>query len=385
MDKFKLLLIGNASHQYIISFVKSLKSSFENISITIISTKSEETNNLENNLYDDYYASLDDSKFISRIKGLRAIFRIWNTYSIIRKSGLAYDAIMIHYAHPWWALICNQIKKRTKNLIIVIWGSDFYRAKNKDQRKLNRMFKFADNIIIDSPQTISDFNSKFWKYINKVRLCYFGCEPIEHIKKIREFPNNRQRSCIALKLPDDKKINVTIGHNGSKAHQHISILKEFSTLNDGIKKKIRIILPMTYGLDSEYLKKIKIACKDINIEYRIFTDFMTEFNVANLRNITDIMINLQTTDTFSGSMREVLYSEGLVINGSWLPYQFLRELGIYYEEVDSIQQLPKKLEEIISNYSNYKMKCKDNPFKIYNISSWNTVIQSWKDVIILQR
>jgi hypothetical protein len=84
-------------------------------------------------------------------------------------------------------------------------------------------------------------------------------------------------------------------------------------------------------------------------------------------------------------MREVMYCGGVVISGSWLPYQFLKKIGIYYEEVKSIEELPAKLNKILSDYSLYREQCKDNPSKIYDISSWHQVIYKWKEIIELHR
>jgi len=97
------------------------------------------------------------------------------------------------------------------------------------------------------------------------------------------------------------------------------------------------------------------------------------------------MINVQITDAFNGSMKEVLYCGGIVINGSWLPYQFLKDTDIYFEEVDSVEQISDKLEKIIMNYSYYQEQCKNNAVKIYEFSNWSKLIHQWKEVIKQQR
>jgi hypothetical protein len=372
------LLIGDANHQYIIVFTKWLKVAFPNIYISIISTNPNTKNELINNPYDDLHIALSNSNLISKVKGFRTLYTAWNIYRIIKTKRLGTNAILIHYAIPWLALISKQVKKRTGNFSIALWGSDFYRA--KDKKSLDKLFNYVDNIIIATPQMIEDFNVEYGTYSEKVHLCYFGNEPLEYLDNSA----TRQQSCSIFNLSNDK-LNMTIGHNGSKAHQHIKILNELEKLKPETAKIIRIILPMTYGLNPEYLDEVIKLCKNTSIEYKIYTDFMTENEVAHLRNLTDIMINLQTTDAFSGSMKEVLYYGGVVINGSWLPYQFLKKMGVYFEEVNSVQELPEKLNKVISDYNYYKMQCIGNPSKIYDISSWAKVITKWKEVIELQR
>lgn len=378
MNRFNLLLIGDANHQYIIVFTKWLKVVFPDIFISIISTNLNTKDELINKPYDEIYYVLSNSNFISKFKGFRTLYRAWNVTRIIRTKHLGTNAILIHYALPWLVLVSKQLKRRTDNFTISLWGSDFYRAKNINS--LGEILKQADNIIISTPQMIEDFKVEFGTYINKVHLCYFGNEPLEYL----DISTTREQSCRIFNLPNDK-LNITIGHNGSKAHQHIKILNELCKLNSETANKIRIILPMTYGLNQDYLDEVKKTCKSTSIEYIIYTNFMTENEVAHLRNLTDIMINLQTSDAFSGSMKEVLYCGGIVINGSWLPYQFLKKLGIYFEEVNSIQELPVKLDEVISKYSYYQEMCKCNPSKVYDLSIWSKVITKWKEVIELQR
>lgn len=382
MSRFNLLLIGDANHQYIINFTKWLRTVLPNISISIISTSQNIRADAVNSNYDNVYLALSNTNYISKIKGLRILYMAWNTYRIIKIKRLGANAILVHFVVPWFAIISKHVKKRTQNLSVAIWGSDFYRAKNKNN--LNKILNYADNIIIDSPQTIQDFKVEFVCHMQKVKLCYFGNEPIENLKYFKETSVTRQQSCIYFKFSNEK-LNLTIGHNGSIAHQHIKIIKALLYMGPESTSKIRIILPMTYGLNANYLKEVESACKSTNIEYKIFTDFMTENDVAHLRNLTDIMVNLQTTDTFSGSMKEVLYCGSLVINGDWLPYQFLKELEIYFEEVNSVEELPEKLNKVISDYNYYKMQCIGNPSRIYDISSWSKVITKWKEVIELQR
>ena len=155
MNKFNLLLIGDANHQYIIAFTKWLKVVFPNISISIISTNPNTKEDLINIHYDDLYIALNNSNLISKVKGLRTLYKVWNVYRIIKTKRLGTNAILIHYALPWLPLLIKLIKKRTRNLSIALWGSDFYRAKTK--KSLNKILKQADNIIIGTPQMIEDF------------------------------------------------------------------------------------------------------------------------------------------------------------------------------------------------------------------------------------
>jgi hypothetical protein len=383
MNKFNLLIIGEANHQYNINFTKNLKLIFPNVSVKIINWG---TNNSHDNqlsiIYDEIYNSFNQSNLIYKIRGIRTFVRAWQTYRTIVNNKLGSDAILVQYLVPWLSLICSLIRNQTKNFIVVPWGSDIFRSKYK--KVIDIFFNNADNIIIGSPQVLELFNVDYKKYKSKFHLCFFGNEPIEYIRKIKDSLTEKSQSCDYFNLSRDK-LNITIGHNGSNSHQHIPILREFIYNKINHAYNVRFILPMTYGLNAEYLDDVKKTCEEVGIECVIYSEFMNDTDVAHLRNLTDIMINLQTTDGFSGSMREVMYCGGVVISGSWLPYQFLKKIGIYYEEVKSIEELPAKLNKILSDYSLYREQCKDNPSKIYDISSWHQVIYKWKEIIELHR
>lgn len=378
MKKFELLIIGDSDHQYIILFVKWLRTIFPNINVSIISTNPDSKCIYDKKIYDQGFLAIKNSNIFSRIKGLRSFYRAYSVYKLIKTNNLGSDSILVHYIMPWLSLISTKLKHCTKNFSITFWGSDFYRLGNKFL--LIHILKNVDNIIIATPQMILDFKKIFPQFNEKVHLCFFGNEPLEFLKS----NVSKKDSCDIFNITNNK-LNVTIGHNGSQAHQHLAIIDELKRVDKRILKLIRIIFPMTYGLDIEYLQKIKKACIDLEVEIKILTDFMNENEVAHLRNLTDIMINLQITDAFSGTMKEVLYCGGVVINGNWLPYQFLKEMDVYFVEVSSIPELSIKLSDIVVNYSFYKDLCKNNSLRIYNLSNWSQTIHNWKEVIKLQR
>lgn len=382
MKKFNLLIIGNANHQYIISFSHWLRTVMPGLSITIVSFHPIINKAKASEHFDRYFEVPPNSGVINKINGFRKFYLSWKLVRLFKNNDLRADTILIHHVDPYFIYISGFLRKRSLNYTLALWGSDFYRAKPKFYLKTN--LSFADNIVIGTPQMIDDFKLVFPSQMHKVSLCYYGNQPIENLKSFKEANITKQQSCSYFNMSADK-INITIGHNGTKTHQHLLILNQLNLLAAHIKERIRIILPMTYGLNSEYLNEVTALCENCAFDFRIFTDFMTEEEVAHLRNSTDVMVNLQTTDAFSGSMREVLYCGGIVINGSWLPYQFLKDLNVYFEEVSSVAEISAQISDIVLNFSSYKNRFENNPSKIYQISSWSHSIQQWKEVIEKQR
>ena len=172
-----------------------------------------------------------------------------------------------------------------------------------------------------------------------------------------------------------------MGHNGSLFNQHLPALKSLANLSQKIANRIRVILPLTYGLNSEYHEHIINACSNLKFETRLLTGFLNDEEVAHLRFITDVFINVQKTDAFCGAMREVLYAGGIVINGSWLPYNFLKEKNIYFRSIDTVEEVERTLISVLENYDEIKSRCENNFEAIFEMSSWRFVIHNWGRVI----
>jgi hypothetical protein len=89
------------------------------------------------------------------------------------------------------------------------------------------------------------------------------------------------------------------------------------------------------------------------------------------------MIQLQTSDQFSGSMQEHLYTRNVVITGSWLPYKTMKDFGVNFIEIDKVSELANSLAKVIANYNEYYSNTDNNPEAILKLSSWQYNIQDW--------
>lgn len=374
-----LLIIGDANHQYIANFCLWLKKTVPNLRITIISQT--HCTEIADKIYDEVcvYSHIDGLNIISRILNLllRYLFVKWH---LIKKKA-KYNTVFIHFVRPWQALIMRSLKRSSKNVVVALWGSDFYRAREKDFKKYMFIYDLADKIVIGSPMMMEDYKKKYPDFACKIELCYFGSTPIDLIKKGLRKTILRDENCDILGITSSK-INIQIGHNGSRAHQHIKIIKELEAFFDRYRDQIQLIIPLTYGLSEDYKKELKLLCNSLSVDTVLLFNFMSDEEVAHLRTVVDVMVNLQTTDAFSSAMREVLYAGGIVINGSWLPYKFIQDLGVYYEEVASLHQLPLKLHDVLDKLSSKKVLAQNNREIIYKISSWKEVIVNWSNLLI---
>ncbi|RAM60363.1 hypothetical protein DS67_06200 [Mesotoga sp. SC_4PWA21] len=144
---------------------------------------------------------------------------------------------------------------------------------------------------------------------------------------------------------------------------------------------------MTYGGRSEYKNRIAKLLNESGLNHLLFSNFMRDEEVALLRVASEIMIQVQKTDSLSSSMRESLFAGNIVITGDWLPYDTLDEKGVFMLKVSSVDEVGEKLVYALNNLDSLKEKCKKNPEIIWELSTWEKNIQSWIDMYeeLLQR
>jgi hypothetical protein len=371
----RLLLVGNANHQFITNLTNWLRKADSDIQIDILTTVPVKNNAAV--CYDKIF-HLDFNKLfyklINKIKGLRRYYRFLLYRELIAKLP-DYEIVHIHFLSVDAAFIAKEIKSSLDSqLVISVWGSDFYRLKNKNMKSFKKAFKTADKITFTNEKTRESFIEKLEWDISNCHICRFGLAPLEFLKKM----NKGSKECKKELGWDNQKLAITIGYNAHPTQQHIKIIEQLnSEAVAKLKNKVQLILPLTYGGDGKYIEKVQGAVEGSTFEYKMYTNYLTDKEVAKIRKASDIMIQVQKTDQFSGSMQEHLYTGDIVITGSWLPYQTLKDYGVYFSEVDKLSELPGKLSSIIEYYDSYKKETVSNPEVINYLSSWEKNIKDW--------
>jgi len=287
-----------------------------------------------------------------------------------------YDVMQLLWIEREWVYFRHLIRNRTKKLNLNVGGSDFYRAGMSELEHKRSLIEAADNITAETPGTIGSFIDYYGLAVNeKMGLLPFGIEVLDFINR------NRNTSIINMKkrfkVPEDKII-VTCGHNANGIHQHLKIIDALVQMPEEIKEKIICIFPMTYPEEQiAYIDKVRSKLANSGLEYIILTDFMDFQSMAEYALISDIMIHVQTTDQLSSTMLEEMYAGSVVIAGSWLPYQSLHEMGIYFLDVDEVADITNTVADAVMNINEYKQRCEGNPEIIWNHSSWDSLAPKW--------
>lgn len=287
------------------------------------------------------------------------------------------DIINIHFLYPIHRYLWSDIKSSCDKTVVTIWGSDFYRAKKDNLKKMETIISECDALTFGNELTAEDFK-KFYNKLDlndKIYIRRFGLRPLEFLQN-NNISSKEAKKDLGLAKG---KIIVMVGYSSNSGHQHEEIIRNLNKMNQELLKDIIVIFPMTYG-DLSYRDKIEKKLRGSEFDYILLKDFMPYEDVAKLRLASDIMINVQISDQFSGSMQECLFAGSVVITGSWLPYDTFWENGIFALQIQKISELNGMLKYALNNLDNLKEKSKKNKDIIWELSSWKKNAPKWLDM-----
>lgn len=299
---------------------------------------------------------------IPKIKGF--LSKIINKEKRLLKIATNYEVIDFHYSTKEYD---NMIKKLadTKVIKITFWGSDFYRANIERKEQQRQLMHLAYQIGVTTETMKSDFVEYFKDFHDKLRVANFGLYQFEVISEILKKPYPPK-----FKTEEYKdKLMIVCGYNGSEGQQHLILIEAIDKIDQNIKNRMFLVFPMTYGGEVSYLKMIEAKLNNLNIPFLFLTNHLSNVDIAKLRLETDIAINIQTTDAFSGSLQEHLFAENLLLVGDWLPYQILDDNQVFFKRIQ-ISSLGKNISDSIINFDILKSQTLGNREKMDNISSW---------------
>ena len=288
-----------------------------------------------------------------------------------------YDAIQLLWIEWPWAYCCRLIREKAVILNLNVGGSDFYRASKAEREYKRPLIACADRVTAETTRTIQEFREYYGTSIkNDVGLLPFGIEILDCIYSSSHLNANGLKQKFHIPI---NRIVITCGHNANSAHQHLKIIDALNRLPDNIQKQIVCVFPMTYpDVFADYRKEVCDRLQNVGFDSVVLTEFMDFQSMSEYALISDIMIHVQTTDQLSSTMLEEMYAGSVVIAGSWLPYQSLHEMGIYFLDVDTIPDVTVVLEEVVQNLDSYKEKCKGNSEIVWNYSSWDVLATKWR-------
>lgn len=295
---------------------------------------------------------------------------------IIKKHITPNQIVDIQWCGHYYSKYIKTIHKQSLKTFATLFGSDLYRTKAADRTEQRKIFETVDYIVMGV-----NMDDKFLEYFpgleNKIKYAQYGSNRLELIDQMQN-SINRDEIKTELNISKNKTI-VTLGYNAKPEQQHTIFLELLKNLHEDIKNSLVLIVPLTYGREyPEYLKNLKELLAKSGVEYILLENRLTDQELVKTKIVSDITINLQTTDALASSVKEAFASFDVVIVGDWLPYDIYKNLGIYFVSC-SLKKLEENFLSVLKNLNDQKEKCKHNKQKTLEFASWKYLIPQFID------
>ncbi len=367
----KCLVVGNADSIYIKSLIEKTMLAY-NDKVSVLSK--------DNKIYSDYYAQ-KGVKVIKEKYSERKMGTLLCGINNLKAFKGKYDTISFHFITNRSLIMIPIAKMFGKRVFISYWGSDILREK-KGSFLAKAVLKLVDGITVINSEMLKKFHLLYGrKYDKKIHMIDFGSDNIDYMSQTSSAEEQIRNK---YNIENDKVI-ISVGYNSSEEQQHLKVLEKIVLLPEEQKKKIHLILRITYGSGSEeYKNKIKELTKNSGCTYSFFESYLSDEEVSEITKMTDIFIHAQTTDAQSATMCEHLYCKCLVLNPQWIRYKEL-EKKVFYLSFKDYDDMFEILKDNISQkeMSSYYDKMNSNSDVIFKICSWETYIPKWRKLYLL--
>lgn len=273
-----------------------------------------------------------------------------------------------------------------KKIVCSFWGSDLMRTSDTfNHYFVKKALQRANVITCQSTEMREIILSKFGRTLyDKIQINNF---PIDEsvFNGIDTFLRSDE-SVVNFKKEygfSPTKINVVIGHNGNPQNNHLKCIAALRSFPQ--KEKLHLIVNLCYALPQDqydsYKEQLHTAFKETGIDYVIIEKFFTGDELVFSRLATDIFIHVPVSDALSATLTEMMYAGSIAITGGWLPYNTLRQLGLYYHDINEFDQLCGKLEGIVAHFEDEKTQSKNNASLIRNYFFRKQIVEKWAKIL----
>ena len=308
----------------------------------------------------------------------------WYVHEILNMFN-GYDIVNVHCINEERASIISLTPKHTK-VILSFWGSDLMAyAGVKNYSLLLQAIQRADIITLHSIEMREIFLSKFgreFKY--KVRMALFG-QRSEIFGIINSQTNNLRNVGIEVLHrygfnANDYDFILKIGYSGFNSLNHLKIIEECGKLSNEVKKKVLLVVPMTYGATPQYISEVQSLASTHDLSCCVLNNYLANEEALSLSFVCNIMCNLRDNDAFNNSMIETLLAGNILVSGAWLPYSELRKKKVYFHEIYEFVELSHVLKCIMQNIKLEMTKASGNYQKVEAIVGGKRTAESWSRI-----
>lgn len=369
----RLLLIGDPNSLYVQNYAMQLRKHYGAKLVMDIFATFAPKRDRKNMPYSSIYGQQNVTGGQSRF---RQVLRPILLRRFLKKKRGWYDVAHVLYCIQDLMIVKDSLRSASSRLILTVFGSDFYQLPEWKRQWFGAVYRSADFVTSNNTRAMEEIGKVYSLTPSKLRICRFGFNALDTLSKFKDIARSVSRD--RLNLPQEKVV-VCIGYNYDPIQQHLAILRSIET-DPALRAKkdlLFFLIPMTYGTDPVYKEKLSATLAQFPFQHATIERFLSEEDNAHLRKAPDIMIQLQKSDSLSASTQEHMFADNVLITGSWLPYDDLREAGIHFLTVDEPGEIGRALALCIENLPDEKRKTVNNPEMIYRMSSWGANLPSW--------
>lgn len=378
----KYLVIGDSNSMHIYNFVKTvLLPRGYDIHLVTLSTR------LIRQEYMDFYCGNSVKVHSIAEKGYRDLEntdRIHRIKHLIRKLNLMrevpyVDICHVHSVYKTSLMMVLLNRKKFGKLILSYWGGDIEDRTDSVVKLRAKCFEIADAITVTVKETYNEFQRIYGhRFDEKLSICRFATDGLNCIHDLStKVSRSECRNNYGI-LSD--RICITCGYSAYEEQHQDKCLEIIQSMDDEIKRKITVIVPMQYGrFDLAYISRVKKIAKECDFPCSILEEFVPFEMSAQLAIATDIYLHVRDTDAFSNALKEHVYSGSLVIKGDWLKYPELEEMGASVRSIPTLEDLGGVLLEVLSKFSITTDIDLFSP--IYELYSTPAIRSQWNGVI----
>lgn len=313
-------------------------------------------------------ASAQNKKFFAQLKNIFSEYDVFHFHFISRDSLAAMEYI-----------------DNSKYIILHFWGSDLFNTSGiANYVSQFNAIKRSDCVVTSGQEMSQFFLVKFGRNNSgKLRNAYFVIDNTMIDAIIAADKSTLRAKFLKERSIDPEKIVIEVGYNASFWQRHNDILGQISLLPQDQKKKLHLVIPMTYGSGKNphgYTDSVREAAESSGVSFTIEEEYMESSKMIEHVCSMDIKLNLRDTDNMNTAMIESFCTDTVMVAGSWLPYRSLKKAGVYFREVDKIDELSENLRSLISNIESEKKKCVANGVCVRKLFDDKNVSVNWKQI-----
>lgn len=286
-----------------------------------------------------------------------------------------FDKIIVIFGNPFYIGFASKLASKQSKIFTWFIGSDLLRSNFINDIFVKLIVNYSKSSVVCVNKKIATEYKERFSNSQVDMITDFGNSQLDCIDKYIIQKTNYKVSFLKI---ESKYLTIAIGYNASNQQQHKKIIEAVIEAENFQKQNVYFVLPMTYHGSKKYIEEIRNLLIDNGLHYIILEDFLNSDGMAQLWLSTDIFIHAQTTDAFSASLLESIYSGCVVYNGSWNEYPELKEWGIRINQFSTFTELTNLLDGQLKRPVERNL---DNKAIIKNYLSWDICRANWANLL----